>query len=439
MRESGSTEGTATMRVAFFEDERATQFSPIASLRPVFELLCGHFSVRERMLRTGTIHAWGALLRDFLVESYREQHPEAHVNDRAWLSQGPTLLINARWLCSPSDLARCDVDAVGIIDGEVAWITVDPLESPVLFARSIGDGVAQLARARRRVKSPGLLAQYPWDLVHHNATQLELDYQKRTSPRSAALPPQAAIVGPIENLYIDTTAEIDPFVVIDVRKGSVYIDAGAKVQAFTRIEGPSFIGRETQLFRTNLREGCSLGPVCRVGGEVEGAILQGYVNKYHDGFLGHAFVSPWCNLGALTTNSDLKNDYTTVRVPLAGTAIETGQMKVGCFLGDHTKTAIGSLFNTGTAVGVMCQVLPGGELLPKHIPSFTRVWHGEIVDGFPIERCLETARAAMHRRGIELTEAQERLLRHVHRETALERKQAYEWQATRRDALPSVV
>lgn len=426
------------MRVAFFEDERATQFHPIASLRPVFELLCGHFSVRERLLRAGLVRNWGAFLREPLVESYREQHPEAHLNDRAWLSHEPTLLINGRWLCAMEDFRRCDADAVGVIDGEVAWITVDPLESPVLFARSISDGVAQLARSRRRVKSPGVLAQYPWDLVHHNATQLELDFHSRACHRSTNLPPQAAVVGPAESLYIDPTAEVDPFVVIDVRKGPVYVDAGARIQAFTRIEGPAFIGRETQLFRTNLREGCSLGPVCRVGGEVEESILQGYVNKYHDGFLGHAFVSPWCNLGALTTNSDLKNDYTTVRVPLAGTAIETGQMKVGCFLGDHTKTAIGSLFNTGTSVGVMCQVLPGGELLPKHIPSFTRVWHGEIVEGFPIDRCLSTACAAMNRRGIELTDAQERLLRHVHAETSSERQQAFDWQSARRDAVPAI-
>ncbi|MBI1347730.1 hypothetical protein GC163_15755 [bacterium] len=419
------------MRVAFFEDERATQFGPIASLRPVFELLCGHFSVRERILRSGRVTDWGAFLREALVETYHEQHPEAHLNNLVWLSQAPTLLVNGRWLCDQQDLGHCDPDAVGLIDGEIAWITVDPLEAPVLLASGIVEGATQLARSRRRVKSPGKLVQYPWDLVHHNATQLDVDFRNRVTQSAGVLPTQTAIVGPLENLSVDPTAEIDPFVVIDVRKGPVYIDVGAKIQAFTRIEGPCFIGRETQLFRTNLREGCSLGPVCRVGGEVEGAILQGYVNKYHDGFLGHAFVSPWCNLGALTTNSDLKNDYSTVRVPLTGEAVETGQMKVGCFLGDHTKTAIGSLFNTGTSVGVMCQMLPGGELLPKHIPSFTRVWHGEIIEGFPMERCLETARAAMNRRGIELSDAQERLLRHVHAETAAERQRAFDRQSSR--------
>jgi UDP-N-acetylglucosamine diphosphorylase/glucosamine-1-phosphate N-acetyltransferase len=403
------------MRIAFYEDESAANFHPIACLRPVFELLCGHFTVRERALRFLPVSAWGVYCRELLAETYRESHPEAVVNRLTWLQEDITLLINARWLCASRDFAECDPDAAGIIDGEVAWVSVDPDEAPLFAAQDWDAAVQQLARTRRRVKSPGRLAHYPWDLVSHNAEQIAADFAARHKPgpqRSASS--QVALVGDPKEVHIDPSAQIDPFVVFDARQGPIFVDAEALVQAFTRVEGPCYVGRGTQLFRTNLRAGSSLGPVCRVGGEVEGSILHGYVNKYHDGFLGHAYVAPWCNLGALTTNSDLKNDYSTVRVPLTGEPIETGQKKVGCFVGDHTKTAIGSCFNTGTSVGVMCQVLPGGELLPKHIPSFSRVWHGEIAEGFPIERNLETARAAMERRGIELTAAQERLLRRLH-------------------------
>ncbi|OYW24718.1 MAG: hypothetical protein B7Z55_01385 [Planctomycetales bacterium 12-60-4] len=423
------------MRVAFFEDELAGQFSPIALLRPVCELLCGHYSVRERTLRAIPVREWGALVRDYLIETYQELHPEASINHRAWLSQGNTLLINSRWLCDPRELVRCDPDAAGIIDGEVAWLTLEPLETPLLFAQDFGDGIRQLARTRRRVKSSGRLVKYPWDLIAHNAEQIALDHHARPHQASQAPPAHVAVVGNGSNLWIDPAVEIDPYVVIDVRQGPVYIDAGAKIQAFTRIEGPCYIGRESQLFRTNLRAGSSIGPVCRVGGEVEASILQGYVNKYHEGFLGHAFVSPWCNLGALTTNSDLKNDYSTVNVPLDGESVPTGQTKVGCFIGDHTKTAIGSVFNTGTSVGIMCQVLPAGELLPKHIPSFTRVWHGEITEGFPIDACLTTARAAMNRRHVELSDAQERLLQHAFAITRHERQRAFDRQVERRPVL----
>jgi len=126
----------------------------------------------------------------------------------------------------------------------------------------------------------------------------------------------------------------------------------------------------------------------------------------------------------LTTNSDLKNDYSTVGVPLAGEMIDTGSTKVGCFIGDHTKTALASLFNTGSSVGVMSMVLPGGELLPKHIPSFSRIWHGELDGRFDLESSLETARTTLGRRGCELTTAEERMLRFLHDETAAERDAA---------------
>ncbi len=424
------------MRIALFEDDKATNFLPLTWLRPVFELLCGHFSARERALRFLPVTEWGAFCRPELTDCYAEDHPEAQINAPRWLSQGRTLLLNGRWLASPGDLAKCDPDAAGLIDGEVAWITVEPWETPLFLMQDCATAADQLARSRRRVKATGKLAQYPWDLISHNSDQLVADFRARPKslPKDMSTT-QAAVLGAADDVYIDAAASIDPFVVIDARKGPVFVDVGAMVQAFTRLEGPCYIGRESQLFRTNLREGTSIGPVCRVGGEIEGAILHGYVNKYHDGFLGHGYVGPWCNLGALTTNSDLKNDYLTVKVPLIGEAIETGQKKVGCFIGDHTKTAIGSCFNTGTSVGIMCQVLPGGELLPKHIPSFSRVWHGELADGFPLEQGIATAQAAMERRGLTLSDAQEQLLQNAYRASADERSAAFHRQATRRLAV----
>jgi hypothetical protein len=184
------------------------------------------------------------------------------------------------------------------------------------------------------------------------------------------------------------------------------------------------VGTDSQLFRAHVREGTTIGPVCRVGGEVEESILHAYVNKYHTGFLGHSYVCPWVNLGALSSNSDLKSDYSNVNVPLDGEPIETGMTKVGCFIGDHTKTALGSLFNTGSSIGVATMVLPGGELLPKHIPSFTRIWHGELAEGWDIDRALATIRAAMDRRKCQLTPAMDRLLRRLQTETHEERAEA---------------
>ena len=176
----------------------------------------------------------------------------------------------------------------------------------------------------------------------------------------------------------------------------------------------------------------SIGPNCRIGGEVEAAIVHGHSNKYHEGFLGHAYIGEWVNLGAITSNSDLRNDYGEVFVPLQGDPVPTGQTKVGCFIGDHTRTGMGSMLNTGTAIGVMCNVLPAGILLPKHVPSFTAVSYGRVSPGFPLDKLFETARTVMSRRGKVFGEAEEHLYSTLYEQTRLERERAFQRNASRR-------
>ncbi len=171
----------------------------------------------------------------------------------------------------------------------------------------------------------------------------------------------------------------------------------------------------------------SIGPVCRVGGEVEDSIIHGYSNKYHDGFLGHAYVGQWVNLGALTTNSDLKNDYSEVKITLDGrTQLSTGSTKVGALIGDHAKTSIGTLLNTGTCVGAMTLLVTSGKLLPKFIPSFTWYLNDSIIPGAGKTALYATARTAMGRRKCSWTEADEALWNAVYEITAEEREDAIE-------------
>ena len=413
------------MRIAFFEDQSVSQFGPIALLRPVFELVCGHFSQRERMIRGLPVTAWGGLIRDCLAASYSEEFPEAAVNDPRWLEQGPTLLVNGRWLAAPEALADLQPDVAGLIDGTVAYLTVEPAEAPLFYGEPWETAIHQIARLRQKVPAAGKLLSMPWDLVEQNRAQIETDFAARSfTARFVPESPQIGIAGPSESIAIDRAARIEPFVMLDASAGPISIEAGALVQSFSRLEGPCHIGAGARLFRANVRGGTTIGPGCRVGGEIEASILHGFVNKYHDGFVGHSYLCPWVNLGALSTNSDLKNDYSTVRVPIGGPSVDTGLVKVGCFIGDHTKTGLGSLFNTGSSIGVMCMILPGGELLPRHVPSFTAVWHGELADAMPLERSLAGARAALARRDRELTAAQDRLLRHVYQQTRFERNEA---------------
>jgi UDP-N-acetylglucosamine diphosphorylase / glucose-1-phosphate thymidylyltransferase / UDP-N-acetylgalactosamine diphosphorylase / glucosamine-1-phosphate N-acetyltransferase / galactosamine-1-phosphate N-acetyltransferase len=430
------------MRIAFFEDDGADGFAPIALTRPVFELICGQFSLRERLIRFLDVHEWGVFIRPYLEQTYREFSPEAFVNDCVWLGEEPTLLINARWLPTPDaieHLSSVENNVAGFCGDTLAFLLVEPFESSLITDTEWAEPLLKIAGTRGEVQAAGKVASHPWNLIDFNSDQLKAEFRSCAfSGGQTEFSPQIAVLGDPQNVFVSPSADIDPFVVIDARSGPVSIDAGAKVQAYTRIEGPCHIGFGSQLFRANVKAGTTIGPVCRVGGEIENSILHGYANKYHDGFLGHGYVCPWVNMGALSTNSDLKNDYSTVRVPLSGEAIDSGSTKVGCFIGDHSKTAVCSLFNTGTSIGVMTMLLPGGELLPKFLPSFGRVWHGSLDDNLNLEAALDTARTAMDRRGQNLTLAQERLLRHLYEATREQRKSAIVRQRARQVGLSVV-
>ena len=429
-------------RIAFFEDSRAEDLSPIALMRPVFELNCGQFSSRERLIRCCDVAEWGAFVRPYLGETYRETYPEAHVNDAVWLSAAVTRLVNGRWIpdaTSIQKLVSAAENEVGILDGQIVYLTLDPLEAGLLGDVPWDEPLEQMAASRKPVDVAGTLIERPWDLINQNGDQLAIDFQLRQfGPGNTALGNQVslgtqdamrsgvAVIGNKTDVFVDKTAQIDPFVVLDARHGPISIDAGAVIQPFTRLEGPCHVGRDSQLFRANVREGTTIGPVCRVGGEIEESILHGFVNSYHDGFLGHSYVCPWVNMGALTTNSDLKNDYSNVRIPLTGEMIDSGSTKVGCFIGDHSKTALCSLFNTGSSIGLFGMILPGGGLLPKHIPSFCRIWNGVLDDHVTLEAAMTTARTAMRRRNQEFTPPQQRLVRWLFEHTRVERVNAVE-------------
>ncbi len=412
------------MRILLIEDPQTENLSPVALLRPVFELVCGRDSLRRRLQRWFPYADFGAWIRPWLVDAYGEEQPNLHVNDPEWLQQGPVLLINGRWL-PERRLTALDfvTHQAGFLNGVPAWSMIAGHDLAEILLGDLQSSLAQFAKAQRSIPATGILIQYPWDLVSNNSSQLVRDF---SDEGVSQCPPfdHVQILGDTADVYISTQATIDPYVVIDARSGPVSIDRDVHIQSFTRIEGPCHIGRGTQMFRALIRGGTTIGEHCRVGGEVEESILHGFVNKYHDGFVGHSYICPWVNLGAMSSTSDLKNDYSNVQVPLQGQSIDSGLDKIGSFIGDHSKTALDSMFNTGSSIGVMTMVLPGGRLLPRHVPSFSSVTFGELALDWPVDTAIETARIVMHRRGQVLTAHAERLLRIVHQRTELERQTA---------------
>jgi UDP-N-acetylglucosamine diphosphorylase/glucosamine-1-phosphate N-acetyltransferase len=268
----------------------------------------------------------------------------------------------------------------------------------------VDDSLADLVQSLPQREMGGRMIRRPWDLIRQNVTQIETDFNAIPQPDVGRRPAGFALVGPADRLFVHPSAKIDPYVVADTNKGPVWIGAHAVITAFTRLEGPCAIGGGTHLLSAKIRAGTTLGPQCRVGGEVECSIVQGYANKYHDGFLGHSYIGEWVNLAAGTMTGDLRFDYQPIAVKSNGETIPTGEMKLGSILGDHVRTGLGVLLDCGTRAQPFATILPTGRLAPRDIAAFTRVGpDGAEVTG--VERSLRSSAIAMNRRGKTLTPA----------------------------------
>jgi UDP-N-acetylglucosamine diphosphorylase / glucose-1-phosphate thymidylyltransferase / UDP-N-acetylgalactosamine diphosphorylase / glucosamine-1-phosphate N-acetyltransferase / galactosamine-1-phosphate N-acetyltransferase len=426
------------MRLCIVEDLGVNGLEPLALTRPVHQLLLGASTLGAKLARALGVGVGpqrrSCLIRSHLVEVERLRDPHLVVNDRDWLARGPVVIANGRWV-APVGFEKPDEYGpwVALCDGQPACAWVGPDDAVALEPNGVDAWFERMMAKYGGIEVGGDWINRPWDLVTLNGDHLRRDFDAagRVGVSNRHLT-KLALVGPVDRLWIHETARIDPYTVFDTSNGPIILGTNVWVQPFTRIEGPCAIGADSQLFRANLRGNVSIGPNCRIGGEVEASIVLGHSNKYHEGFLGHAYVGEWVNLGAITSNSDLRNDYGEVHVPLQGDPIPTGQAKVGCFIGDHTRTGMGSMLNTGTAIGVMCNVLPAGILLPKHVPSFTAVSYGRVAPGFPLDQLFETARTVMGRRGKTFGEAEEHLYTTLYEQTRLERERAFQRNAIRR-------
>jgi UDP-N-acetylglucosamine diphosphorylase/glucosamine-1-phosphate N-acetyltransferase len=406
--------------------DHRVNFYPLALCRPIFELRCGMSSLAEKLVAKTAARDVACFVPPYLADVYRAQTSRP-VNDLSRLVGDDLLLVNGRVKAGEFAVAPTGPSEVAVgADGEVLYARVAKSDLGKLKTDSIEALLSSAKAALPAAKELPAAWNYTWDLVLANPTQLVVDFVAAgRSGIEGKIEEPHAIRGSKKDVYVAPGAVVHPMVVIDAEHGPVYLDEGVEVHPFTRIEGPCYVGKKSILLGTKCREGNSIGPMCRVGGEVEESIIHGYSNKYHDGFLGHAYVGQWVNLGALTTNSDLKNDYSSVTVILDGrTPISTGSTKVGALIGDHTKTSIGTLFNTGAYVGAMALIAATGKLLPKFLPSFAWYLEGAVTKGFGKKKLYETAKMAMSRRKCAWTPADEALWDTIFEMTAPARDEA---------------
>jgi UDP-N-acetylglucosamine diphosphorylase / glucose-1-phosphate thymidylyltransferase / UDP-N-acetylgalactosamine diphosphorylase / glucosamine-1-phosphate N-acetyltransferase / galactosamine-1-phosphate N-acetyltransferase len=404
------------MNLCIFEDDTFSNFYPLTHLRPTFQLRVGLYTLDERLIRTLQPQNVRYICRKNLNPTLREGGFEPvtsafRVEQRMLFVNG--LVIDAYTLAD--QLPLNDNEDFIALHGErliAAQLSPDHARefTYYLLDQDITEILRHLASQVRCIQVETDIATYPWDFIARNPAMIETDI--------AHLPdrgiygdvhPQAVLYNTAA-IHIDAGAQIDAMAVIDARDGPIRIAADVHVQPFSYIQGPTSIGRDTMIVGGQIREGTTIGPVCRVGGEVEESIIQGYSNKYHAGFLGHSYLGEWVNIGAIATNSDLKNTYSNIRMEVNNIMLDTGSQKMGVVLGDHVKLGIGVMLVGGATVGIASNIMNG--LAPKVMPSF--VWSdGSNYTEYNLDKFLSVARRAMRRRKIEMTTAQANLIRHV--------------------------
>jgi UDP-N-acetylglucosamine diphosphorylase/glucosamine-1-phosphate N-acetyltransferase len=415
------------MRICSLEDSGVVNLEPLTATRPAFALRCGITALLDKQIRFFSAETCGALVRPALAALCRQQWPGLRVNDPAWLegaAAGETVvLVNGRWLPPGAAAARPNRPELGLAGDEVAYAAL-PAEQAAVFTPD--RWTWQTARWRQELPQRavgGRVLRYPWELIEHNVRALQDDFLHERATRCAsAVPAGLTLLGDADLLVVDPSAKVEPLALIDTTKGPVLIDRGAVVQAFSRIEGPCYVGPDTQVLGGHVK-GSSLGSQCRIGGEVEASIVHGYSNKAHDGFLGHSYLGEWVNFGAGTQTSDLRTDYGPVRFHVGGQAVDSGLLKVGAFVGDHTKTSISALLNTGSLIGPFCLLLTAGTLLPRSLPAFCQVAHGRVQERTDLREMFTAAATMMGRRSCAWTAEHAELFLQLYEGTAEARRQ----------------
>ncbi len=394
--------------IVVYEDGGHVNLLPLTYWRAVFDLRLGFDTLLDKVRRAWHHASIQLFVRDYLADVVAEIHGPV-VNRPI---EQETLFLNGRLLIGqPLDVP---VNTVVQVGAQVAAVRLDAQlasrMSPEVFldAKRLAAALASLPRQPLEAADLKLM-DWPWDLVHANGG--ELLRQFRTQFGKGGIEGQiyqGAYLLNREAIHIGPGSKVLPCVVLDAEQGPIYIGANVKISPHVSVQGPCYIGDGTVIQAgASIREATAIGPVCKVGGEVEASIIHSYSNKQHDGFLGHSYLGQWINIAADSINSDLKNTYGKVRVPINGLEVDSGQMFMGLTVGDHSKCGINSSFATGSVVGFSANLFMSAHI-PKFVPSFA--WYTDSCrEYYDAQRGLEVARKVMARRSIEMTPAQQAL------------------------------
>lgn len=385
------------MNVLLIDGYSHLNMLPLTYTRPVAELRMGIFTFKERWLNYFPKASVSYVTEAYLSRLYPKKIAEEN------------LYITASWLVSALEVEKVKSLQLGevLVDSSGRFLAGK-------LTLSSFEEQSQLNRwENSQTLVETIVPSYPWDLFSHNARAIQMDFDWLKSNKKSQKIDASNQVEAEDNIFIEEGAKVK-YSILNASTGPIYIGKKATIMEGCLIRG-SFALCESATLKMGAKiyEGTTIGPHCKVGGEVSNSILIGYSNKGHDGFLGNSVIGEWCNLGADTNNSNLKNNYAEVKMWSYSEEkfLRTGLTFCGLIMGDHAKSAINTQFNTGTTVGVSANIFTDG-FPPNKIDSFS--WGGQRnAIKFNLEKAFEVAEKMMERRGKTLCDKEKDVLRYL--------------------------
>ncbi len=389
------------MNYILFDSFRRDALLPFVYTRPVADIRVGITTIREKwemLLQTKT----SSLTEDYLGVKYPLKQGKKNVLINGSVIPTEELVEKIKTLKKGETLSKEDQVIAMYMDPEDVDLTGD--------TESAEETVTHM---------DFLQLNNTWDIFYHNWKTIISDFELITKGRkSQPLSKTNFITGDSDLIFLEEGAKVE-FAFLNTTNGPIYIGKDAEIMEGAKIRGPFALGEHSFVkMDAKIYGGTTIGPHCKVGGELNNVVFFGYSNKAHDGFMGHSVVGEWCNLGADTNTSNLKNTYDSVRLwsYAEESFVSTGLQFCGLMFGDHSKCGINTMFNTGTVVGVSCNIF-GSGYQRNFIPSFN--WGGtQGFQTFKLNRAFKVAEAMMARRGIEFDKVEKDILAYIFEETS---------------------
>jgi UDP-N-acetylglucosamine diphosphorylase/glucosamine-1-phosphate N-acetyltransferase len=389
------------MQISFFEDVLSRHFKPLTLTRPVWDLRIGIYTIKEKWLFFLEPDAISWTTHDHLKELF----PYTKID-----KSSECYYINSRFL--PTHEL---VDKIKALELGEALYHESHLVAYKTKGKTFDSPTDFEIKNKNDLDFKPVHIEYLWDLLDINSSQIKSDIEIHGLEITKHRDIDNVIITHKDNVYISDSATIEPGVILMADKGHIFIGENVVIEAGAVVKGPAALcDNSTVKMRARIYDGTTIGPHCKIGGEVSACIFHSYSNKAHDGYAGNSIFGQWCNLGADSNTSNLKNNYSFVRIQDWETKqkYKYGFQFFGTVMGDHSKTSINTMLSTGTTCGVSSNIFPSG-FPPKYIPSFTWV-DGEKNPEFKFDKALEVMKAMMARRKVELTPEYEEMMKYIY-------------------------